>query len=66
MTLEEIALELEMLGLSLEQRGKMLSSIQRDGFDPKAIDKKLFNMGFEPVFVLYEDEEDQKNTSDNQ
>lgn len=61
MTLEEIALELEMLGLSLEQRGKMLSSIQRDGFDPKALDKKLFNMGFEPVFVLYADEEENES-----
>lgn len=66
MTLEEIALELEMLGLSGEQRGKILSSIQRDGFDPIAIDKKLFNMGFEPVFVLYADENDQTDALDKQ
>lgn len=58
MTLEEIALELELAGLSREQQTKLLSAIKRGGFDPKAIDKKLILMGFAPIFTIYDDEEE--------
>lgn len=59
MTLEEIALELELAGLSREQQTKLLSAIKRGGFDPKAIDKKLIQMGFEPIFTIYEEDDNE-------
>ena len=58
MTIEEISFELELAGLSREQQIKMISSIKRGGFDPKAVDKKLILMGFTPIFSIYDDEED--------
>jgi len=58
MTLEEITLELELAGVSRDKQVKLLSSVQREGFDAKALDKKLMLMGFEPVFSIYDDEED--------
>jgi hypothetical protein len=59
MTIEEISFELELAGLSREQQIKMISSIKRGGFDPKAVDKKLILMGFTPIFTIYDyDEED--------
>lgn len=57
MNLEEIEFELEMAGLSREQIIKIMSSIKRGGFDPKAVDKKLILMGFTPVFTIYDDDE---------
>ena len=58
MTLEEIEFELELAGLSREQKVKLLSSIKRDGFDAKALDKKLLLMGFAPIFSIYDDDEE--------
>jgi hypothetical protein len=63
MTLEEIAFELELAGLSREQQVKLLSSIKRSGFDAKAVDKKLLLMGFAPLFDIYYD--DENNDMDN-
>ncbi|MCH9813832.1 MAG: hypothetical protein K0U47_07795 [Epsilonproteobacteria bacterium] len=57
MTLDEIAFELELAGLSREQQTKMLSFCKANGFDAKMLDKKLMLMGYEPVFSLYEDDE---------
>ncbi|HQS65737.1 MAG TPA: hypothetical protein PLM93_00940 [Sulfuricurvum sp.] len=57
MTIEEIAFELELAGLSREQQIKLISSIKRGGFDAKAIDKKLILMGFTPIFSIYDDDE---------
>lgn len=57
MTLEEIAFELELAGLSREQQIKLISSIKRGGFDAKAIDKKLILMGFTPIFSIYDDDD---------
>jgi len=58
MTTEEIAFELELAGLSREQQIKLLSSIKRGGFNPKAVDKKLLLMGFAPIFSIYDDDEE--------
>ena len=60
MTLEEIEFELEMVGMPGDQVRKMLSAIKRDGFDPKALDRKLMTMGYAPVFTIYNDEESDK------
>ena len=60
MTLEEIEFELELTGMSRDQQMKLLSAIKRDGFDAKALDKKLGQMGFAPVFSIYDDEEEDK------
>lgn len=57
MTTEEITFELELAGLSREQQIKILSSINRGGFDAKALDKKLLLMGFAPIFTIYDEEE---------
>lgn len=57
MTIEEIAFELELAGLSREQQIKLLSAIKRGGFDPKAVDKKLILMGFAPIFSIYDEED---------
>lgn len=59
MTLEEIEFELELAGLSREQQVKLLSFVQMNGFDAKTLDKKLQLMGFEPIFSIYDDEDDQ-------
>jgi hypothetical protein len=59
MTIEEISFELELAGLSREQQIKMISSIKRGGFDPKAVDKKLILMGFTPIFSIYDDDDDE-------
>ena len=58
MTIEEIAFELEMAGLSRDQQLKLLSSIKRAGFDAKAVDKKLILMGFTPIFSIYDNEDE--------
>ena len=63
MTIEEIAYELELAGLSREQQIKLISSIKRGGFDAKAVDKKLMLMGFEAIFSIYEDEEENPSKS---
>lgn len=60
MTLEEIEFELEMVGMPGDQVRKLLSAIKRDGFDPKALDRKLMTMGYAPVFTIYDDEESEK------
>ena len=61
MTLEEIEFELELAGLNREQQVKLLSSAKINGFDAKALDKKLQLMGFAPIFSIYDDEEDTHN-----
>jgi hypothetical protein len=60
MTLDEIAFELELAGLSREQQMKLLSYCKAYGFDAKILDKKLALMGYEPIFSIYDDEEDSK------
>lgn len=60
MTLDEIAFELELAGLSREQQMKLLSFCKTYGFDAKVLDQKLILMGYEPIFSMYEDEEDSK------
>lgn len=57
MDIEEIALELELAGLRLEEQRMLLSSIKRSGFDPKAMDRKLIVMGYTPIFTIYDDDE---------
>ncbi len=61
MDIKEIAFELEMAGLRLEEQRMLLSSIKRSGFDPKALDKKLFTMGYAPVFTIYDDDEEESD-----
>ena len=57
MDMEEIAFELELAGLSMDERRMLLSSLRRSGFDPKALDNKLKAMGYAPVFTIYDEEE---------
>jgi hypothetical protein len=59
MTIEEIAFELELAGLRIEEQRMLLSSIKRSGFDPKILDRKLIGMGYAPVFTIYDDENDE-------
>lgn len=54
-TIEEIAYELELAGLSFDEQQMLLSAIKRSGFDPKAVDEKLKFMGFAPIFTIYDD-----------
>lgn len=61
MTLDEIEFELELAGLSREQQVKLLSFCKTNGFDAKVLDKKLQLMGYEPIFSIYEDEEEEQN-----
>ncbi len=56
MTLEEIAFELQLAGLRMEEQRMLLSSIKRSGFDAKALDRKLISMGYAPVFTIYDDD----------
>jgi len=56
MTLEEIAFELELAGLRLEEQRMLLSSVKRNGFDPKLLDRKLIGLGYAPVFSIYDDD----------
>jgi len=58
MELEEIELELELAGLSREQQVKLLSFVKTNGYDAKLLDQKLRLMGYEPVFSIYEDDEE--------
>jgi len=58
MTLEEITFELELAGLTREQQVKLLSFCKTNGYDSKILDKKLMLMGYEPIFSIYDDEED--------
>lgn len=61
MTLDEIEFELEMAGLTREQIVKLLSFCKVHGFDAIVMDKKLQNMGYEPVFSIYDDEEEDQD-----
>ena len=61
MTLDEIAFELELAGLSREQQTKLLSFCKTNGYDAKLLDKKLQLMGYEPVFSIYDDEDEDQN-----
>lgn len=61
MTLDEIAFELELAGLSREQQVKLLSFCKANGFDAKVLDKKLQLMGYAPIFTIYDEEEDGHN-----
>lgn len=58
MTLEEIAFELELAGLRMEEQRMLLSSIKRSGFDAKVLDRKLIAMGYAPVFSIYDEDLD--------
>ena len=58
MSIEEIAFELELAGLRIEEQRMLLSSIRRSGFDAKILDRKLIGMGYAPVFTIYDDEND--------
>jgi len=58
MTLEEIAFELELAGLRLEEQRMLLSSIKRSGYDAKVLDRKLIAMGYAPVFSIYDEDVD--------
>jgi hypothetical protein len=58
MTIEEIAFELELAGLRIEEQRMLLSSIRRSGFDARVLDRKLIAMGYAPVFTIYDDEND--------
>ncbi len=58
MSIEEIAFELELAGLRIEEQRMLLSSIRRSGFDAKMLDRKLIGMGYAPVFTIYDDEND--------
>lgn len=60
MNLDEISYELELAGLSFDERQMLLSAIKRSGFDPQAVDEKLKYMGFAPIFTIYDDLEDEK------
>ena len=62
MTLEEIEFELEMIGMPSDKLRKLLSAIKRDGFDAKALDRKLMTMGYAPVFDIYDEEENDKKS----
>ena len=57
MTIEEIAFELELTGMTRDQQRMLISSINRSGFDPKALDRKLIAMGYAPVFTIYDEEQ---------
>jgi hypothetical protein len=57
-SIEEIAFELELAGLRIEEQRMLLSSIRRSGFDAKILDRKLIGMGYAPVFTIYDDEND--------
>jgi hypothetical protein len=56
MTLEEIEFELQLAGLRLEEQRMLLSSIKRNGFDAKLLDRKLIGMGYAPIFSIYDDD----------
>jgi len=56
MSIEEITYELELAGLSFDERQMLLSAIKRSGFDPKAVDEKLRFMGYAPIFTIYDEE----------
>lgn len=58
MTLEEIAFELELAGLRLEEQRMLLSSIKRSGYDAKMLDRKLIAMGYAPVFSIFDEDLD--------
>jgi len=58
MTQEEIAFELELAGLRLEEQRMLLSSVKRSGYDAKVLDRKLIMMGYAPIFTIYDDDED--------
>jgi hypothetical protein len=69
MTLEEIAFELELAGLRMEEQRMLLSSVKRSGYDAKVLDRKLIAMGYAPVFTIYDDDVDDtyiKNVKDQQ
>jgi len=61
MTLEEIELELEMVGMPGDQLRKLLSAVKRDGFDAKALDRKLATMGYAPIFTIYDEPSEKKS-----
>ena len=61
MTLDEITFELELAGLTREQQVKLLSFCKTNGYDGKVLDKKLMLMGYEPIFSIYDEEEDNNN-----
>ncbi|MEN8304399.1 MAG: hypothetical protein ABFQ64_10035 [Campylobacterota bacterium] len=64
MTLDEIAFELELAGLSRQQQVKLLSFCQTNGYNAKVLDQKLRLMGYEPVFSIYDDEEEDSSSKD--
>ena len=61
MTLDEIEFELELAGLSREQQVKLISFCKVHGYDAQVLDQKLRLMGFEPIFSIYEEDEEEQN-----
>lgn len=57
MTIDEIALELELAGLSRPQKNKLLTFCQEYGYNAKSLDRKLTLMGYEPLFYMFEEDE---------
>jgi len=55
MSIEEIELELELAGVPRDKILKLLAFVKANGFDAKALDRKLQTMGIEKVFTIYDD-----------
>jgi len=55
MSIDEIRMELELAGVSLDKINKLISFCKNNGFDAVAMDKKLNSMGYEKVFTIYDD-----------
>lgn len=55
MTIEEIKMELELAGVSLDKINKLIAFCKANGFDAAVMDKKLNLMGYEKVFTIYDD-----------
>lgn len=59
LTAEEVEQELEFAGLSRAQITKILSWCQTYGYNAAELDRKLVNMGFEKVFTIYDDDDEE-------
>lgn len=58
MSLEEIRNELEVAGVGMEHVDKLVRICEFHGFDPATIDKRLQSWGYEKIFTIYDDLED--------
>ncbi len=59
LTAEEVEQELEFAGLSRAQIMKILSWCQTYGYNAVELDRKLVNMGYEKVFTIYDEDDDE-------